>query len=112
MCILFLDRLQISNEETDESTRRRWPKKLPKEDRNKTYKQYTARELRMAIEAVLSNRLSRKEASELYRVPRKTLTAKLQTSIANKEGMVKSILLITGFQLNQINIYFMLRFAL
>ncbi|CAH2062197.1 unnamed protein product, partial [Iphiclides podalirius] len=79
------DNLQIPCKEETGSVKRKWPKKLPKEDRNKTYKQYTARELKMAIDAVLSNKLSRKSASELYRVPRKTLNAKLHSSIANKQ---------------------------
>ncbi|XP_068626132.1 zinc finger protein 11-like [Battus philenor] len=82
---LVNDASQSSEEQFSEKPKKKWPKKLPKRDRNKTYKQYTVKQLKMAIDAVVSNNMSRKHASEMFGVPRKTLSAKLQSSIINKE---------------------------
>ncbi|CAK1587505.1 unnamed protein product [Parnassius mnemosyne] len=77
----------IKDKEEEENRKRKWPKKLPKQDRNKTYKQYTEKALRMAIDAVQNEEMSRSEASAKFKVPKKTLDSRLrlQNSIAKKE---------------------------
>ncbi|CAK1587501.1 unnamed protein product [Parnassius mnemosyne] len=69
----------------EENRKRKWPKKLPKQHRNKTYKQYTEKALRMAIDAVQNEEMSRSEASEKFKVPKETLALRLQNAIAKKE---------------------------
>ncbi|XP_028029718.1 protein suppressor of hairy wing-like isoform X1 [Bombyx mandarina] len=58
---------------------RKWPKKLPRAERNKRYLQYTEDDLRNAVDDVKNNKMTRLEAAEFYKVPRKTLDAKLRT---------------------------------
>ncbi|KPJ17536.1 Zinc finger protein 93 [Papilio machaon] len=64
---------------------RKWPKKLPKEYRNKTYKQYSVAALKLAIDAVLDDRMTIAQASQTYGVPRKTVTAKIHAARNKKE---------------------------
>ncbi|CAK1587513.1 unnamed protein product [Parnassius mnemosyne] len=81
----------IANEEEEQSQspeenrKRKFPKKLPKQDRNKTYKQYTEKTLRIAIDAVQNEGMSCNKAAEKFKVPRKTLALRLQNAIAKKE---------------------------
>ncbi|KOB69578.1 Uncharacterized protein OBRU01_16821 [Operophtera brumata] len=61
-----------SDSETD-TPKPKWPKKLPKEERWKTYKQYTEDDLRQALEDVMDKKMNQKQAATHYHVPRKTL---------------------------------------
>ncbi|CAB3261056.1 unnamed protein product [Arctia plantaginis] len=57
---------------------RKWPKKLPKSERYKTYKQYTEEDLRKCLEAVRKEELTPQEASEIYNIPKKTICSKVK----------------------------------
>ncbi|XP_013164365.1 PREDICTED: zinc finger protein 546-like [Papilio xuthus] len=78
------DESQNLNKKTTKDVTK-WPKKLPKEFRNKTYKQYSVSALKMAIDAVLSERMTIAQASVTYGVPRKTVTAKIHAARNKKE---------------------------
>ncbi|XP_037298873.1 zinc finger protein 2 homolog isoform X3 [Manduca sexta] len=72
-------------DESDESgpSKRRWPKRLPRNERNKRYMQYTEDDLRKSLEAVRSQKMSTREAAQYYKVPCKTLAAKLKLETDN-----------------------------
>ncbi|XP_004926731.2 zinc finger protein 570 isoform X1 [Bombyx mori] len=72
------DNSQLEKDPITVCLTRKWPKKLPRAERNKRYLQYTEEDLRNGVEAVRNNRMSRLEAAEFYNVPRKTLAAKLK----------------------------------
>ncbi|CAK1587498.1 unnamed protein product [Parnassius mnemosyne] len=81
------DKEEERSQSPEENRKRKWPKKLPHKDRNRTYKQYTEKALRMAIDAVQNEEMSRSEASAKFKVPKKTLDSRLrlQNSIAKDE---------------------------
>ncbi|XP_045502035.1 zinc finger protein 93-like [Colias croceus] len=56
---------------------RKWPKKRKGADRLKVYKKYTQLELREAMDAVKSGKMTRTEASEIYNIPRNTIANNL-----------------------------------
>ncbi|KAJ8705688.1 hypothetical protein PYW08_012734 [Mythimna loreyi] len=61
-----------------EAPQRKWPKKLPKSERQKTYKQYSEVDLRKCLEEVRNNVLTANEASIKYDIPKKTICAKIR----------------------------------
>ncbi|CAG5057388.1 unnamed protein product [Parnassius apollo] len=79
------DKEEEQSQSAEENSKRKWPKKLPRKDRNKTYKQYTEKTLRMAVDAVQNKGMSCNQASEIFKVPRKTLAFRVQNTIAKKE---------------------------
>ncbi|XP_075989248.1 uncharacterized protein LOC142985138 isoform X3 [Anticarsia gemmatalis] len=58
----------------------KWPRKLPKADRYKTYKRYTEEALRKCLEAVRNQELTPTQASEKFNVPKKTIIAKVRSN--------------------------------
>uniref|UniRef100_A0A2A4JDK3 Uncharacterized protein n=1 Tax=Heliothis virescens TaxID=7102 RepID=A0A2A4JDK3_HELVI len=62
----------------DEAPKRKWPKKLPKSERYKTYKQYSEEDLRNCLEEVRNQELSANEAAQKYNIPMKTVCGKLR----------------------------------
>ncbi|CAG5057376.1 unnamed protein product [Parnassius apollo] len=81
----LIDKEEEQSQSAEENRKRKWPKKLPRKDRNKTYKQYTEKAMRMAVDAVQNKGLSCHEASEMFKVPRNTLALRVQNTIAKKE---------------------------
>ncbi|XP_075989247.1 uncharacterized protein LOC142985138 isoform X2 [Anticarsia gemmatalis] len=65
----------------------KWPRKLPKADRYKTYKRYTEEALRKCLEAVRNQELTPTQASEKFNVPKKTIIAKVRS---NPKGVRES----------------------
>lgn len=66
------------SDDEDGKPKRKWPKKLPKSERQKTYKQYSEVDLRKCLEEVRNNVLSASEASLKYDIPKKTICGKMR----------------------------------
>ncbi|CAG5057368.1 unnamed protein product [Parnassius apollo] len=84
----IIDKEEEQSQSPEGNRKRKWPKKLPNKERNKTYKQYTEKAMRMAIDAVRKKGMSRSKASEMFKVPKKTLDARLRlqnTTVKNEE---------------------------
>ncbi|XP_035454241.2 zinc finger protein 37 isoform X2 [Spodoptera frugiperda] len=74
-------RARVSEPEDDDDEskpKRKWPPKLPKSERHKTYKQYSETDLRKCLEEVRSGSLTPADASLQYNIPKKTICAKLK----------------------------------
>ncbi|XP_026743965.1 zinc finger protein 583-like isoform X3 [Trichoplusia ni] len=64
--------------DSDDGVKRKWPKRLPKNERFKTYKQYTEENLRQCLEAVRSGEITPNDAARKYNIPKKTICAKMR----------------------------------
>lgn len=64
---------------------RKWPKKLPKSERYKTYKQYSEEDFRACMAAVRNEEMTPKEAAKKYNIPKKTIAAKLRMEPKEQE---------------------------
>ncbi|KAJ0169996.1 hypothetical protein K1T71_014602 [Dendrolimus kikuchii] len=74
-----------TNEDDDDyQPKRKWPKKLPRLDRNRRYKQYTEEALRTCLREIC-NGMSIADACKLYSIPRKTVDKKLKTYDTDKD---------------------------
>ncbi|XP_047039543.1 zinc finger protein 184-like isoform X2 [Helicoverpa zea] len=62
----------------EDEPKRKWPKKLPKAERHKTYKQYSEEDLRNCLEEVRNQELSINEAARRYNIPMKTICGRLR----------------------------------
>ncbi|CAH0698495.1 unnamed protein product [Spodoptera exigua] len=73
-------RPRVFDTEEDESgkPKRKWPQKLPKSERHKTYKQYSEMDLRKCLEEVRSGALTPGDAAVQYNIPKKTICAKVK----------------------------------
>nr|XP_034838042.1 zinc finger and BTB domain-containing protein 17-like [Maniola hyperantus] len=67
----------------------KYPPKLPRHRRNKTYKQYTKNVLYEAVQSVLSGDMECTEAARSYGIPKGTLQAKVNESMDTKEDEPK-----------------------
>ncbi|XP_022819258.1 zinc finger protein 160-like isoform X2 [Spodoptera litura] len=73
-------RVSEPEDDDDESgkPKRKWPPKLPKSERHKTYKQYSETDLRKCLDEIRSGALTPADASVQYNIPKKTICAKIK----------------------------------
>ncbi|KAJ8703994.1 hypothetical protein PYW07_013288 [Mythimna separata] len=69
---------RLEPDDDDDGPKGKWPKKLPKSERRKTYRQYSEDDLRKCLEEVRKSVLTPAEASAKYNVPQKTICAKIR----------------------------------
>ncbi|KAF9419610.1 hypothetical protein HW555_003888 [Spodoptera exigua] len=98
-------RPRVFDTEEDESgkPKRKWPQKLPKSERHKTYKQYSEMDLRKCLEEVRSGALTPGDAAVQYNIPKKTICAKVKmntTDLMNVSKKLKKKLLFVDVQWN------------
>ncbi|XP_072943119.1 uncharacterized protein [Epargyreus clarus] len=72
------DLTKIQKSQIEDEPKRKWPQKRKKHERLKIYKQYTREDMLKALDSVKDNNLSISEAAKKFKIPRKTLTAKLR----------------------------------
>ncbi|XP_022819259.1 zinc finger protein 181-like isoform X3 [Spodoptera litura] len=103
-------RVSEPEDDDDESgkPKRKWPPKLPKSERHKTYKQYSETDLRKCLDEIRSGALTPADASVQYNIPKKTICAKIKMNstdvqwndTAKEETKQKSKVIVQKFKEN------------